>query len=80
MSNYPNSDFLMCADNDAALPLRLLPLCNAGVVAAERAAREIGAKVSFPPSERESLDWQDVFAKHGREATAAAIRRHTYTP
>jgi putative DNA primase/helicase len=79
-SRYPNSRILVAGDNDAALPLRRQPLHNVGVEAAVRAANEVGGKVSVPPSERTSLDWNDHASRHGRHATGAAIRRNAYWP
>lgn len=41
---------------------------------------EVGGRGSVPPSECVSMDWNDYAARHGREATASAIRRQAYCP
>jgi phage/plasmid primase-like uncharacterized protein len=77
-SRYPNSPMLIAGDHNIGLTFRRPPLGNVGLERAERAAREIGARVSVP-SGYLGLDWNDVLVKYGKAETAAAMRRNGVT-
>jgi phage/plasmid primase-like uncharacterized protein len=79
-AKYPLSPLLIAGDNDVGLTHRTPPLRNVGVEKAAEAARQVAGRVSVPPAERLSQDWNNVMLKIGRDATAAAIRRSSCSP
>lgn len=81
----PGRPFLIAADNDAHLPLRpvepgRLPKDNAGLAAAEKTAREVGATILAPPevaartAADKGTDWQDYRKALGPGSVAARAR------
>ena len=79
-ARYPLSPLLIAGDNDVGLTRRTPPLRNVGLEKAAEAARQVAGRVSVPPSERVSKDWNDHLQEFGHEATAAAIRRSSCSP
>ena len=78
---HPAAEIVIAADNDAHLPLRTVPLPNAGVKKAIEAAAEIGARVLVPDELQErtagnqGTDWNDYALARGLDATRDALRR-----
>lgn len=73
---FPNSDLLMCADNDHTGDV------NTGLVKAKQAAKKVGAKVaapSFQPGER-GTDFNDLFVARGAADVQALITQALDTP
>lgn len=67
---FPNSDLLMCADNDHTGEI------NTGLVKAKQAAKKVGGKVaapSFQPGER-GTDFNDLFVVRGEAAVQTLIK------
>jgi putative DNA primase/helicase len=80
---YPDADIVLAADHDQWTVVRGEPL-NVGLIAATKAAREIGASVSapdFPPHDHQKpTDWNDWHARHGLEGTRTEFFANVRSP
>lgn len=72
----PNSDIIICADNDFESVDTQGKLRNTGLLAGEAAAKEIGARIAYPLFTKENSgnsDFNDYAALHGLGAVKQRI-------
>lgn len=76
---HPDKTIIIAGDNDYHLELRDVPMKNAGMIAATKAAEEVNGKAVFPPFSMAELaagrtDWNDYYQDKGFAKTRDSLR------